>query len=227
MPDGHAPILADVDDVRTFDPAPYRTIASRELYGGREVFYKLELFRLLDVDRIVYLDCDTLVVDDISALWDPALYTERPFWGVRECAEMGVHPSVWGKFNSGVMVINRPLIDEAVYRRLFQIAVSGVSYDGGDQGVINAYLEEQGGALAGDLDSGYNVLVRARTQGDWEFFRHRLKVLHFVNALKPWAANHRHDWLFDEEFKRLWDDAYRMVPDQPAAPGLQETVTKR
>ncbi len=133
---------------------------------------------------------------------------------------MGVDPSVFGKFNTGVMIVNRSLMDDAVYRRLLELARSGVSYDGGDQGVINAYLDERGGDVAGDLDSGYNVLVRAKKLGDWEVLRKRLRVLHFVNALKPWAANHRHDWLFDEEFKRLWDEAYRFAPGELAAPDL-------
>ncbi len=83
-PAGQGPMLADVDAVISFDPAPYASIPCRELYGGREVFYKLELFKRAGFERIIYFDCDTLVVDDISPLWDPTLFTERPFWGVRE-----------------------------------------------------------------------------------------------------------------------------------------------
>jgi hypothetical protein len=109
------------------------------------------------------------------------------------------------------MVINRPLMGEDVWQRLRDIARRGVSYDGGDQGVINAYLNGADN-LAGELDAVYNVLVRAKKAGQWDVYRHRLKVLHFVNALKPWSAEHHHDWLFDEELKRLWDEAYRFVP---------------
>lgn len=204
--------MADVNEVIPFDPAPYESVPSKRLYFGREVFYKLELFKLDRFERIVYFDCDTLVVGDISALWDPSQFAERSFYAVRETASMGVAPALHGKFNTGVMVINRPLLGEGVHARLLEIAESGVSYDGGDQGVIHAYLEEAGARVTGELDSAYNVLVRAKKEGDWDAFKDRLKVLHFVNGLKPWSEEHRHDWLFDEEFKRLWDDAYRFAP---------------
>ena len=83
---------------------------------------------------------------------------------------MGVDPAVVGKFNTGVMVINGPLIADPVYSRLFEIARSGASYDGGDQGVLNAYLDQEGGHVAGELDAGYNVLVVAKKLGQWEAF---------------------------------------------------------
>lgn len=210
-PAGQHLTFADVDEVIQFDPEPYQAVPCAGLYFGREVFYKLEVFRLRGYDRVIYLDCDTLVVDDISQLWDPAQYNERPFFAAREQAAMGVHQLVVGRFNTGVMVVNRPLMDDAVWQRMVDIARTGASYDGGDQGVINAYLDAVGGPV-GELDAGFNVLVRAKKEGQWDVYRHRLKVLHFVNALKPWSAEHHHDWLFDDELKRLWDDAYRFVP---------------
>jgi hypothetical protein len=227
-PAGQHLTFADVDEVIPFDPAPYETIPCAGFYFGREVFYKLEVFRLRGYDRVIYLDCDTLVVDDISPLWDPARYNERPFFAAREQADMGVHDSVLGKFNTGVMVINRPVMGEVVWQRMVDIARRGASYDGGDQGVINAYLNDAEGQ-AGELDAGFNVLVRAKKEGQWDVYRHRLKVLHFVNALKPWSSEHHHDWLFDEELKRLWDDAYRFVPrtDGSAAADRRPPVSDR
>jgi hypothetical protein len=210
-PAGQRLTLADVDEVIEFDPAPYESIRCEGSYFGREVFYKFEVFRLRGYDRVVYLDCDTLVVGDIASLWDPMQFADLPFFAAREEAAMGVHASVIGKFNTGVMVINRSLMGEAVWQRMVAMARRGDSYDGGDQGVINAYLADQGG-LAGELDAGFNVPVRAKKEGQWDVYRSRLKVLHFATALKPWSAEHHHDWLFDEELKRLWDDAYRFVP---------------
>jgi lipopolysaccharide biosynthesis glycosyltransferase len=125
---------------------------------------------------------------------------------------MDVHPSLFGKLNTGVMVVNRSLLTDRVYERMLEIARSGVSYDGGDQGVVNAYLDQSSGGVAGELDPGYNVFVSAKQTGQWGVYRNRLRVLHFVNALKPWATDHQHDGLFDAEFKRWWDDAYRFAP---------------
>jgi hypothetical protein len=207
-PESRQLTLADVDEVIPFDPAPYESIRGSG-YFGREVFYKLEVFRPRGYDRVLYLDCDTIVLDDIAPLWDDQEYADKPFHAVRESRDMGVHPAVVGKFNTGVMLINRPLLADGTYRRLLAIARIGLSYDGGDQGVINDYLGEPHNIDAGELDSAYNVLVRARRFGHWDIFKDRIKILHYVNRRKPWASDHHRDWLFDPDFKRLWDEAYR------------------
>ena len=200
--------LADVDEVMAFDPAPYALMSRVNHYFGREVLYKLEVFNLRGFERVLYLDCDTLVMDDISSLWNLRHHRDSGFYGVRESGEMGSHPAVVGRFNTGVMLINRPFLAGAAYRRMLEIARSGVSYDGGDQGVINHYLDHEVEAPAGELDEAYNVLVLAKKKGQWARYKDRVKILHYVNSLKPWAADHRHDYLFDAEFKRLWDEAY-------------------
>jgi lipopolysaccharide biosynthesis glycosyltransferase len=207
-PRGQEVTLADVDEVVSFDPAPYASIRRSSRYFGREVYYKLEVFTLRACERVVYLDCDTIVLDDISPLWDLGRYRDRSFYGVRESAEMGVHPGVFGKFNTGVMVINPPLLRGDAHGRMLQLARGGASYDGGDQGVINYYMSHEPGASAGELDEAYNVMVQAKKDGRWDLFENRIKILHYVNNLKPWAADHRHDRLYDREFKRLWDEAF-------------------
>jgi lipopolysaccharide biosynthesis glycosyltransferase len=113
------------------------------------------------------------------------------------------------------MVINRPLLDGRAHDQMLTIADSRRSYDGGDQGVVNTYLENAGHGIAGELDPSYNVLVRAKRFGKWELLRDRIRILHYVNRWKPWSENHARDWLFDPELKRLWDDAYR-VPQRRA-----------
>jgi lipopolysaccharide biosynthesis glycosyltransferase len=204
--------LADVDAVVPFDTTAYASIPRVASYLGREVYYKLEIFNGLGFDRLVYLDCDTVVLDDISALWDPARFADRSFYAVRETADMGVHPSVIGRFNTGVMVVNRPLLCGDAYRRMLALAREGRSYDAADQGVINEFFESDRSVTAGELDAAFNVMVVARRFGRWDLFEDRIKILHFVNRLKPWAPDHCHDKYFDAEFKRLWDDAYGAAP---------------
>lgn len=201
--------MADVDEVIPFDPAPYASIPFTGNYFGSEVYFKLELFNLRGYERVIYLDCDTIVLDDISPLWNLREYAETSFYAVRESLEMGVKPAAIGKFNSGVMLVNSPLLTDKTHRRMLAIACEGSSYDGGDQGVINRYLDEMAGAGPGELDTAYNVLVHTRRYGDWDAFKDRIRILHYVNLLKPWAMDHHHDPLFDAEFKRLWDEAYR------------------
>jgi hypothetical protein len=202
--------LADVDEVIPIETTPYTGIPASD-YFGPEVFYKLEVFNLRGYDRVVYLDCDTLVLDDVSPLWDMTRYADRSLYAVRETADMGAHPAAVGKLNTGVMVVNRPWLTGRAYRCMLDLARAGQSYDGGDQGVVNQYLEQEPGA-AGELEPEYNVMVLVRHLGQWDRVKDRIKILHYVNSLKPWAPDHHRDWLFDPELKRLWDDAYGLGP---------------
>jgi hypothetical protein len=215
--------LADVDEVLPIDPRPYASIPVTGAYWGREVFYKLAVFNVRGYERILYLDCDTIVLGDISPLWDLQQYSEKSLYGVRECDEMGVHPSVFGKFNTGVMLINRPLLSDTVHRRMLDIARTGKSYDGGDQGVINQYLDEELNTSVGDLEPAYNVLVNAKIHGQWDKFKDDIKILHYTNRFKPWALDHSSDVLFDLELKGLWDEAYGMGSGSYASRPVSES----
>lgn len=216
-PEGEGPTLADVDEVRSFDPSPYASIPT-STYWGAETFYKLEMFALRGFERIVYLDCDTLALGDISALWDPNQYADADLHGVRETEAMGGTPRAVGKINSGVLVLNRTLLSPGVHRRMIEIARAGASYDDGDQGILHRLLEEIPQLRAGELDPAYNVMVVWKKLGRWEQIRDRVRILHFVNGFKPWSPYHAHDPFFDAEFKRLWDDAFRgaIVPIRDA-----------
>jgi hypothetical protein len=201
--------LAEVDEVITFDLAPYASIRPWSSYFGREMYYKLEVFNLRGYDRIVYLDCDTVVLDDISPLWDLERFGDRSLYAVRETPELGADPYRVGKFNLGVMLVNRPLLGGRVHQELLAIARRGESPDG-DQGVFERYLNEAPDEKVGELDDSYNVMVVAKKFGDWARFRSRIKILHYVNHYKPWAADHQLDPHFDGQLKRIWDDAYRI-----------------
>lgn len=203
------PTLADVDEVIEFDPAPYSRLECHNTYFGREIFYKLEVFNLRHFDRILYLDCDTIVLDDISALWDLRRYTGADLYAVRESADMGVQSMALHHLQAGVMVINRRLLGPDVHQRLLRVATSISSYDGGDQGVINRFVRDAPDVTAAELETCYNVMVLAKKYGRWDIHGRGIRILHFVNRLKPWSPLHRYDWLFDEELKRLWDEAYR------------------
>ena len=208
-PSGEGLPLADVDEVMPFDASAYDSIPRTSTYSGREVYYKLEVFNPHGFERVVYLDCDTVVLDDISPLWDMTRYSEHGLYAVRETAEMGAHPHRQGKHNLGVMLVNTPLISTCVHRELVAIARRGESSDFSDQGVVERYLAQRPEVTVGELEPGYNVMVPARTHGRWDLFEDRVKILHYTNHLKPWSPFHRHDLFFDPEFKRLWDDAYR------------------
>jgi hypothetical protein len=209
QPEGDGATLADVDEVRSFDPAPYAAIAPLNTYWGSEIFYKFAVFALRDFERVVYLDCDTLVMDDVSALWDLDQHADAAVYGVRETQDMGTLAMMLEKVNTGVLVLNRPLLSPDVHQAMIEIARAGTTYDGSDQGVVNHFLEERPQLRVGALDPAYNVMVTWKKLGRWEQIRDQVRILHFVNKFKPWVPHHARDPLFDAEFKQLWDDAFR------------------
>jgi len=216
---GRGVTLADVDEILPFDDSRYAGMPSRSYYGA-EIYHKLEIFNLRQFDRIVYLDCDTIVLDDISRLWDMSEFADKGVYAVRETESMGVHAAVVGKVNTGVMVVNTRLLPDQTYSNLLQIARDAGSYDLGDQGVLNRYLERIG-QPAGELEPEYNVLVSSKTRGRWEEVVQRpIRILHYVNFIKPWTPGHELDPFFDVEFQRLWDEAYdvRRPPQSAATP---------
>ena len=178
--------------------------------GGLSAYFKIALFALEGWERLVYLDCDTLALGDVSALWDLDRFADRALYAVRETAEMGPWGESLGKLNTGVMVVNAPLLDRRVEAKMLDLVQRGRSYDCGDQGVINAFLDEERVA-AGELPEEYNVFVNDRIGARWPRIADRAKLLHFVGPKKPWSADYARAYPFGRDFKTRWDEAARDV----------------
>lgn len=80
-------------------------------------FYKIECLKL-PYDRVLYLDCDTIIFGDLSELFEMEMDKE-----------IGVVADVWevpdGRFNSGVMLFNNKKLKETdTYEKIINIAKS-------------------------------------------------------------------------------------------------------
>lgn len=133
----------------------------------RRTLTKLWAFGLVSVDRIVFLDADCVVRAPIDHLFDgqdfaaaPDLLSNRPA------------PT----FNSGVFALS-PSVEQR--DALFAFLPTAPSFDGGDQGLLNAFI---GGKLRW-LPVADNFLRSYVLAGeaDWR----QARVLHFT-AKKPW-----------------------------------------
>lgn len=207
---------AGADRLVRVDTEAYRAIRRTQSAFGQSVFYKLDLFRL-DYDRVIYLDTDLLIVDDISELWNPNRYGDHALYGVRESADIGLKHAVWqGKINAGLLLVNRPWLGEEVFQQLLKIAVEGRSYDSGDQGVIHEFLSRPGNQdQVGTLSPGFNLPTCVRVDGDWEQFAPLAKVWHFLGPRKPWMDRPDHRW-FHADTQAIWDRevaCHEPVPD--------------
>ena len=162
-------------DVAPIDnPSP-----TQELFARFDnVFTKLRVWELYDLDRVVLLDADTLVLQNVDDLFQRADFAAAPDFFLPD------------HFNSGVMVVT-PSRD--TFERMRTALVTHGSYDGGDQGFLNTFYPDWYGLpVEHRLPVGYNMAhfifqflrghttLRAKLERD-------TKIVHYM-VQKPWQA---------------------------------------
>jgi len=152
-------------------------------------FSKLGVFALTFLDRGVYLDADTVVLDGLDDLFDRDGLSAAPDFGFMLHRET---------FNSGVFAFDP---DADVFRDMMAKNGTLESYDGGDQGFLNSYFPD-----VDWLDSSYNTLWRMLDSNPGVVGLGDVKVLHFVGP-KPWNR----DPDLPESLVGLWID--QLGPD--------------
>ena len=181
-------------------PVDASKVAGVPLWGRMPVstYFKLFLTELLpaDITRAVWLDCDLLVLDDLSVLWDTDL---RGFaaaavqdklvprassrGGIARRAEVGISDDA-KYFNAGVMLIDLPRwrAERVTARALDHLTRRWKSVVFWDQEGLNVALT--GRWLELDAKWNYNVsLPSNRRRADEPV----PGILHFAGMLKPWV----------------------------------------
>lgn len=133
-------------------------------------FTKIELWRLTQFSRVVYIDCDVVAIrapDELLAL--DVNFAAAPDVGWPDC------------FNSGLMVLRPNLQD---YYALKALAERGISFDGADQGLLNMHFRDWH-----RLSFTYNCTPSANYQyiPAYKHFQGSISLVHFIGAQKPWT----------------------------------------
>ncbi|SCU99725.1 LAME_0G05094g1_1 [Lachancea meyersii CBS 8951] len=180
-------------------------------------FLKLELWRLTQFAKIVYVDCDCLLIDSNSSDIKDDNNGNAFLKGIlaatkdQRSHEIAASPDCgWPDlFNSGVFTL---VPDQEVYDRLVRFVVATESIDGADQGLLNQFFNPvchggQDAAIAHwiRLPFVYNVTVpNAGYQNApaAKYFRDETKLVHFIGKDKPWVTR-GHD-SEDDEFRDQW-----------------------
>ncbi|CAL2040440.1 unnamed protein product [Caenorhabditis brenneri] len=155
-------------------------------------FTKLHCWRLTQYTKAVFLDADTMVIQNADELFD------RPDFSA--AADIG-----WpDMFNSGVFVFSPSLV---IYRALMHLATSTGSFDGGDQGLLNEYFSNWR-----DLPSAHRLPFIYNMTGG-EFYSYaaayrkyggQTKIVHFIGAQKPWNSTTTDGSLHKSEHYQQW-----------------------
>ena len=176
--------------------------ADRSVFGAatpgpgqsRMTYCRILLPQLMDVPRLIYLDCDTLTFRDLSALFDLDLAPGKVLAAVRDSETLSLSqdslvlakamnlPANGAYFNCGVMLMN---LDELRKQHFFESAVDFLNgwsgkYRFWDQSAINFLLHGQ----IADLSEHWN-------RASWRFDAQQNNdldcVLHFTTSA-PWLC---------------------------------------
>lgn len=165
------------------------------------VYYRCFLASLLpsEVEKVIYMDCDTIVLRSLQELWDTPLQ-DKAIAACRdevrfkpERAERLMYDPSYGYFNGGVLLINLKYwrehhVEEAL-RTYYQEHPERIVYN--DQDLLNAVLYDK------------KVMVSLRWNVQGMFYKRKLVlgkhyeaehldaalhpyVVHYTNRHKPW-----------------------------------------
>lgn len=187
---------------------PTETIANSQadapqfkLLGRPELersYTKIHVWRQLQFDRIVFLDADTLPLQNLDSLFS---LTD----GLDSSIPIAASPDIgWPDvFNSGVFVTTPSY---TIYNSLVGRARAGLSFDGGDQGLLNQFFEDRWQRLP----FTYNVTPSASYQYTpaYQYFKDSVNVVHFIGSNKPWSNSFTGPWHNSSEFEVQWWNIY-------------------
>ena len=161
-------------------------------------FTKLHCWTFTNYDKCVFLDADTLVLQNCDELFEREELSAAPDPGWPDC------------FNSGVFVY-KPSRD--TFGQLLEFARTRGSFDGGDQGLLNMFFKEWSNTdISKHLSFTYNVVWSSTYSylPALKQFGQNMKIVHFISSSKPWLQS------FNTET--------RLVTSTHGGSGLQELL---
>nr|XP_032529383.1 calphotin-like isoform X12 [Danaus plexippus plexippus] len=165
-------ILVDVLDSKD---AAHLALLQRPELGI--TFTKIHCWNLTQYEKCVFLDADTLIVQNCDELFEREELSAAPDVGWPDC------------FNSGVFVF-KPSAD--TFSKLVTFASERGSFDGGDQGLLNSYFSDW---AHGDINKHLPFLYNVTSAAFYSYipalkhYGQNLKIIHFIGAAKPWLQH--------------------------------------
>lgn len=167
-------LVQEVNVMDSQDSAHLALLARPEL---GITFTKLHCWALTAFSKCVFLDADTLVIQNCDELFEREEFSAAADAGWPDC------------FNSGVFVF-RPSLE--TYSKLLSFAVSEGSFDGGDQGLLNSYFADW---ATKDISRRLPFIYNMTASGSYSYrpaykqFGKDVRIVHFIGSPKPWQAS--------------------------------------
>lgn len=165
---------------------------------SKAAYYKLlipELLKDIASDRVLYLDCDIVVLDDVSELWNTdmlghAVAAVRDWGGDDRCRELQIpDPSLY--FNAGMLMLD---LKQWRTRNLASQILSFAARNPDhlyfhDQDAMNAILHQEWLPL----DAKWNYQTNMLTHRGFKKMFNPV-IVHFTGSSKPWHYDNDHPY---------------------------------
>lgn len=176
--------------------------APSHMYYTKEMYYRLLAFKFLpdDIDRILYLDPDILVINQVADLYnidlEEYLYAAayHDIVGFKEINKVRFYPyEIHAYYNTGVLLMNlnlqRKYIDENSIFNFVELNHEHLTLP--DQDVFNALFSKQIKSLDEkfyNYDVRYFTYYKMASKGEWDMEQvmRNTVILHFCGKAKPW-----------------------------------------
>lgn len=144
-------------------------------------------FLFKNIDKIIYLDCDLIVLDDIAELWE---YEPKYIAGVKDGLfkrQARKNRLKHAYINSGVMILNLKNLRKLNYLERIENTQNGCyNLSLLDQDIINIAFENE----IEHLPAKWNVYSKIYSEADYDMIEARQKpsILHWCGYEKPWNS---------------------------------------
>ncbi|KAI9482863.1 MAG: nucleotide-diphospho-sugar transferase [Benjaminiella poitrasii] len=199
--------IINVDQVKY----PWDSSSARRKGFNKACRYsKLNLWNLTQYKKVVFLDADTMVVQNIDELFNYPQFTAAV--------------DIGGVLNTGVFVAEP---NKETYQDIMKTYETAPSYNKGDQGFLNYYFNRSANPLPGN----YNLMIKFThfsTLASSFVSKNTAKVLHFTSETKPWNFHflHQREWRenYDGYLFGLWTRALREMKSILTETGLEAEI---
>ena len=179
--------LIDIEKI-----VPNRTEGIKDRYRENSwmMFTKLNLWRLLEYDKLVFLDADCLAIDNVDEMMDMP--------SVSAVKDIG-----YGGISAGVLILEP---DQQIFDDMMSNLDNDV-YDNtySDQSFLNWYLKDR--KMWNEIPIQYNVLQKRIA------FQSGIKIYHY-NGQKPWITevqeNNCHWQMGQNQIYQIWNHFYNL-----------------
>lgn len=181
------------DDLVSFYPAPnINGLKVESLHITSATFYRMFLPDILPFDKVIYLDCDLIVKDDIKKLW---AYNPEEIAGVLD--PVSAVRMVKDYINSGVMVMNLKNLRQNNYKeRLYAVKDRARTFLG-DQDIINLAFKKK------LIPAKWNTPSRDYLDQPKEYFdKKHASIIHYTGPHKPWKYACE-NYIYWRDYERL------------------------